>query len=156
MPTSLRPAVPEDEPFLLALYCSTRAEEVAAWGLAGPQAELFLRMQYTAQQQHYRARFPGADHRIVILDGRAVGRLLVDRREDELRLVDVALLPEHRGRGLGKALLQQLLAEARAAGKPVRLHALKGSRAAALYARLGFAALAEDGPYVAMEWRPGG
>jgi GNAT superfamily N-acetyltransferase len=68
----------------------------------------------------------------------------------------VALLPEHRGRGLGTALVKDLLEEARAAGKPVRLHALKEGRAAALYARLGFSALADEGPYALMEWRPAG
>lgn len=154
MTPAFRPATPEDDAFLFALYGSTRAEELDAWGLAGPQREAFLRMQYTAQQQHYRARLPRADHQIVLVDGAPAGRLLVDRREDELRLADIALLPEHRGRGLGTALLQALLAEARATAKPVRLHALQGSRAAALYTRLGFSTLAADGPHVLMEWRP--
>ena len=155
MPVSLRPALPEDEPFLFALYASTRAEEMATWGLVGAQAEMFLRMQHAAQQQHYRATLPHAEHRIVEQDGKPIGRLLVDRRADEFRLVDVALLPEHRGRGLGTSLLQDLLAEARAASKPVRLHALRGGRAAALYAKLGFSAAGEEGPYTSMEWRPG-
>jgi GNAT superfamily N-acetyltransferase len=155
MNPELRPAGPEDDAFLFALYASTRAEELDAWGLAGPQREAFLRMQYLAQQQHYRAQLPRADHRIILVGGAPAGRLLVDRREGELRLADIALLPEHRGRGLGTALVRALLQEAQAAGKPVRLHALQGSRAAALYARLGFAAGGTDGPYVLMEWRPG-
>ena len=155
-PLSLRPALPEDDGFLYALYASTRAEELDAWGLAGAQREAFLRMQYLAQQQSYYAQLPRADHRVVVVDGAPAGRLLVERREEEIRLADVALLPEHRGRGLGTALVKQLLEEARAAGKPVRLHALTGGRAAALYARLGFGVLADEGPYVLMEWRPGG
>ncbi|HEY8209240.1 MAG TPA: GNAT family N-acetyltransferase [Myxococcaceae bacterium] len=153
---ALRPATPEDEAFLFALYASTRAEELEAWGLIGPQREAFLQMQFRAQQQHYRAQLPRADHQIVLVAGAPAGRLLVDRREDEIRLADIALLPEHRGRGLGTALLQALLAEAKAAARPVRLHVLHGSRAAALYARMGFSTLAADGPYVLMEWRPGG
>ncbi|HYV48347.1 MAG TPA: GNAT family N-acetyltransferase [Myxococcaceae bacterium] len=156
MDPELRPAGPEDDAFLFALYASTRAEELDAWGLVGPQREGFLRMQYLAQQQHYRAQLPRADHRIILLGGAPAGRLLVDRRQDELRLADIALLPEHRARGLGTRLVRALLKEARAAGLPVRLHALQGSRAAALYERLGFTARAAGGPYVLMEWRPGG
>jgi ribosomal protein S18 acetylase RimI-like enzyme len=155
MTPALRPATPEDDAFLFALYASTRAEELDAWGLSGPQREVFLQMQFRAQQQHYRAQMPRADHQVILVAGAPAGRLLVDRREGELRLVDIALLPEHRGRGLGTALIQALLAEAKAAAKPVRLHALNGSRAAALYTRLGFSALAADGPHVLMEWLPG-
>lgn len=154
MDPALRAATPEDDAFLFALYASTRAEELDAWGLAGPQREAFLRMQYLAQQQHYRAQLARADHRIILLGGAPAGRLLVDRRPDELRLADIALLPEHRGKGLGAQLVRALLQEAKAAGVPVRLHALQGGRAAALYARLGFAARSADGPYVLMEWRP--
>jgi GNAT superfamily N-acetyltransferase len=156
MNPELRPARPEDDAFLFALYASTRAEELDAWGLAGPQREAFLRMQYLAQQRHYQAQLPRAEHRIVLVGGAPAGRLLVERRQDELRLADIAFLPEHRGQGLGTRLLRALLAEAKAAGVPVRLHALQGSRAAALYARLGFTARAPDGPYVLMEWRPDG
>jgi len=154
MTPALRPATPEDDAFLFALYGSTRAEELDAWGLAGPPREAFLRMQFSAQQQHYRATLPRADHQIILVAGAPAGRLLVDRREDEIRLADIALLPEHRGAGLGTALVQALLAEARKSGKPVRLHALHGGRAATLYARLGFSTLAVDGPYALMEWRP--
>ena len=83
MTPALRPATPEDDAFLFALYASTRAEELDAWGLSGPAREAFLRMQFTAQQQHYRAQLPRADHQIILLDGAPAGRLLVDRREDE-------------------------------------------------------------------------
>jgi GNAT superfamily N-acetyltransferase len=127
MPQSLRPATPEDGAFLFALYGSTRAEELDAWGLFGPQLEAFLRMQFAAQQQHYRAALPRADHQIILVGGAPAGRLLVERREDEIRLADIALLPEHRSRGLGTALLHALLEEARAAKKPVRLHVLQGA-----------------------------
>jgi len=155
MDPELRAAGPEDDAFLFALYASTRAEELDAWGLAGPQREAFLRMQHLAQQQHYRAQLPRADHRIILLGGAPAGRLLVDRREGELRLADIALLPEHRGKGLGAQLVRALQQEAKAAGVPVRLQVLQGSRAAALYARLGFSAGPADGPYLQMEWRPG-
>ncbi|HVE87101.1 MAG TPA: GNAT family N-acetyltransferase [Myxococcales bacterium] len=153
MSPPLRPALPEDEGFLFALYCSTREDEVAAWGLPPPQREAFLRMQYAAQQHHYRAALPDADHRVILHEGKPAGRLLVARRADEIRLADVALLPEHRGRGLGTALLRDLLAEAAAAGKPVRLQVLRGNRAAGLYARLGFSTVNEDGLHALMEWR---
>ncbi len=149
---ALRPATDDDGRFLEELYASTRREEVAGWGWSEAQQDVFLHMQHAAQRQGYRARFPRADDRIIEVEGRPAGRLLVDRAEHELRLVDVALLPEFRGRGIGGRLLQSLLGEAQRADKPVRLQVLAQSRARRLYLRLGFRPVAEQTPYVEMEW----
>jgi ribosomal protein S18 acetylase RimI-like enzyme len=154
MIVTLRPALPEDEPFLYELYASTRAAELAVLDWSSAQREAFLSLQFRAQQAHY-AEFPNANPQIIVEVDRAIGRLLVSRLPDEIRLVDVALLPEWRGRGIGSALLQQLLDEAARANKPVRLHVEKSNPARRLYRRLGFTPLAEVGLYYLMEWQPG-
>jgi ribosomal protein S18 acetylase RimI-like enzyme len=149
---SLRSADSNDEAFLHQLYASTRAEEIAAWGWDAAQQEAFLSLQFRAQQAHY-DEYPNVDHRIILSDGHRVGRLLVSRLEDEIRLVDMALLPEARGRGIGAALLRNLLAEAALAGKPVRLHVEKSNPAGRLYQRLGFVTIGDQGTHYFMEWQ---
>lgn len=152
MPVTLRAATADDEAFLYELYASTRAEEMAAFGWDEPQREMFLRMQFNAQRQHY-ADFSNADHRIILRDVQPVGRLLVLRLEAEFCLADIALLPAERGAGLGARLLGELLAEAAQAGKPVTLHVAHGNRARRLYERLGFVPTGDDGVYCAMRWQ---
>jgi ribosomal protein S18 acetylase RimI-like enzyme len=156
MSVTLRPAAPADRDFLCALYASTRQDELAAWGWDAAQRELFLAMQFRAQQQHYAAAWPHAADRIICLGGAPVGRLLVAREPAEIRLVDIALLPAHRGAGIGARLIGGLLAEAARDGRPVRLHVARDNRARRLYERLGFTPAADDGIYLLMECRPRG
>jgi ribosomal protein S18 acetylase RimI-like enzyme len=92
----------------------------------------------------------------VVCDGQPIGRLIVDRCSDVIRLVDIALLPDHRKAGIGSELLRRLLDEATAAGKPVVLHVARSNPAATLYQRLGFFVSAWDDVYLEMQWRPGG
>src|SRR5581483_6598276 len=113
---TLRAARDEDEEFLFALYSSTRRDEMAVWGWPAAQQEMFLRMQYHALKQRYAAERAKSDHRIILRDEVAVGRLLVVRSADEIRLADIALLPEHRRLGIGAALIGDLQDEAAACG----------------------------------------
>ena len=152
--TTLRPVTAEDGPFLFRLYASTRTEELAVVPWDEAQKEAFLRMQFQAQSKFYGESFPGAAFLVVLRDGEPAGRLYVDRRDDEIRLLDVALLPEHRGAGLGTALLRDLTAEAAAAGKPLRIHVERFNPALRLYLRLGFKQIQDQGVYYLMEWRP--
>lgn len=150
----LRPEEPSDEALSLRLFASTRAGEMAC--LAPAAQETFLRMQHQAQKRAYATQYPRAERSIVLIDGAPAGRLIVDRADSEVRLVDIALLPEHRGKGAGTALLTSLLSEARGARKPITLHVLHGSPAARLYARLGFVRTGGDDMYDAMAWAPPG
>ncbi|MFL6277370.1 MAG: GNAT family N-acetyltransferase [Blastocatellia bacterium] len=150
----LRPARAEDAEFLFALYASTRAEEMAAWGWPAAQQEMFLRMQYRALEQRHAAERQVSDHQIILDDDQPIGRLLVARTADEIRLTDIALLPEHRGRGIGAALIGDLQNEAERAGLPLRLHVTGDNRAARLYERLGFIITDDIGSHFKMEWRP--
>ncbi len=149
---SLRPERREDEPFLFEVYASTREEELnqTGWDLATRRA--FLDLQFQAMRRGYRSMFPRGEFTIILLAGQPVGRQVMNRSETEIRLVDVALLPQHRGQGVGTRLLQDLLAEASSTDKTVCLHVLKGSRSARLYERLGFRRVGADGIYDRMEW----
>lgn len=151
---TLRPARPEDEAFLFELYAGTRRAEMAGWGLEGALLDQMLALQVAGRQGTYRARFPGADHHIILQEDRPVGRILVDRTGTALVLVDVALVPAVRGAGIGTRLLQGLQAEAAERGCPLRLQVVLTNPARRLYERLGFATLGEDAVYAQMEWRP--
>jgi len=154
MAVTLRPVRENDENFLLELYASTRAEELAITPWSPDQKQEFLRMQFDAQTRYYRQAFPEMDYRIVIHDGVPAGRFIVLRREDELRLLDISLLPEHRNAGIGNMLIQMLLDEAKGLDKAVRIHVERFNRALRLYERLGFGPVADQGVYVLMEWNP--
>ena len=154
MAVTRRPIRPDDEDFLYSVYAGTRTDELAVVDWDEARKTAFLKMQFAAQHKHYQEHFPQAAFEIVLLDGHPIGRLYVDRREDEIRLIDIALLPEYRNGGIGTALLQELLAEATKARKPLRIHVERFNRALRLYAHLGFATIAEHGAYFLLEWAP--
>ena len=112
-------------------------------------------MQFHAQHRYYQSEFPKAAFDLIFRDDRPIGRLYVDRREDEIRLIDIALLPEHRGAGVGGALVRELLAEAARLRLPVRIHVERNNRALGLYERLGFRPIGSSAIYHLMEWTPG-
>jgi GNAT superfamily N-acetyltransferase len=143
-----------DEPFLLELYAGTRREEVAAWNWPEAQVAAFFQMQYRAQRLSYADAYPGAEHSLILEDGRPVGRLLLWRGPAEIRLVDISLLPAARGRGIGSLLLRRLLQECAAARSPLRLQVLTANPARRLYLRLGFRRVGGDPMYDHMEWTP--
>jgi ribosomal protein S18 acetylase RimI-like enzyme len=148
----LRPEQPADEAFLLHLYASTRQEELALTNWDAATRAAFVTSQFDAMRQGYAGMFPDGQFSIVLLGDRAIGRMVIHRGAQEIRLVDMALMPESRCRGIGAGLVQTLLAEARRARKPVSLHVLKGNRAARLYERLGFRFTGGDGLYDEMTW----
>jgi ribosomal protein S18 acetylase RimI-like enzyme len=147
---SLRPALPDDSDFLLSLYASTREAELQMFGWSEAQLDAFIRMQFNAQQHHYQGAYPDADHSIVCADEKPIGHLLVDRTAPEILLIDIALLPEFRGSGIGGRLIQALLDEAHPQGRAVKLHVWKNNPAARLYHRLGFTVTGDDGVYFEM------
>jgi ribosomal protein S18 acetylase RimI-like enzyme len=148
----LRPASEADSGFLFDVYASTRAEELALVNWSSTQRDAFVTMQHRAQDAHYRTHFPDARFAVIESDGRPAGRLYVARQGDEIRILDIALLPEYCGRGIGTTLLRTLQAEARSTGKQVVLHVERHSRARHLYLRLGFVPVEEKGMHLRMEW----
>src|SRR5205807_3029594 len=108
----LRPIAPEDDSFLARLFASTRAEELAITGWSDADKAVFCRRQFDAQTAHYTAHYPGALLQIIERGGLAIGRLYVAHWEREIRIMDIALLPEHRGAGIGTKFLRELQGEA--------------------------------------------
>jgi ribosomal protein S18 acetylase RimI-like enzyme len=157
LPTSVtrRPAVPGDRPFMLRLYAGVRAPELEAAGMPVEQRGAFIAQQFEAQSRHYES-YRDATVEVVLVDGEAAGRLIVDRGPDELRVVDISLLPEHRGQGIGGSLLGELLDEADARGVKARVHVERSNPALRLYTRLGFRPRSEEGIYLLLERPPSG
>jgi ribosomal protein S18 acetylase RimI-like enzyme len=141
-----------DGELLYAVYASTRAEELAVVAWTDAQKEAFLRMQFEAQDRHYHDLRPDAAYDVVLVDGRPAGRLYVDREAGEIRVVDIALLPQYRGRGVGRTLLRDVMEEGDRSGRPVTIHVEHGNRARALYERLGFTQIATTGVYDLLEY----
>jgi len=151
----LRPVTPEDDEFLLAVYFSTRAEELAQVEWPAGQKEVFVRWQFETQRREYEARFPDAEYSVVLIDGRPAGRVWVGRDAEQIRLLDIALLPEFQNRGAGTRLLRRLMDEARREGKALRhMVFVLNNEAHRFYERLGFTVIEDfDGAYKHMEWR---
>jgi len=152
---ALRPCTDIDLPFLRRVYADARAAElalVADWSEA--QHEEFLRFQFDAQHRHYHAHYPEADYDLILEHGRPIGRLYVCDLPGEIRLMDIALLAGERDRGIGGALVRDLLDRAAALGKPVTLHVEDENPAKRLYQRLGFREAGRVSFYRHMRWRP--
>jgi ribosomal protein S18 acetylase RimI-like enzyme len=151
---SLRPECPEDQEFLFALYASTRDEEMKLVSWPDSQKHAFLKMQFELQSTHYHQYYPSASYQIILSQGRPIGRLYIHRTENQILLIDIALLPQHRRTGIGGQLLGGLLAEARATQKTVAIHVERNNPALRLYTRLGFRVIEDKGMYYYMEWNP--
>lgn len=151
---TLRPITDADRDFLYQVYAGTRQDEMALSGWTPEQIDEFLRMQFHAQHTFYQEKFRSAAFDVIERKGKPVGRLYLDRRPDELRIIDIALLPTQRQKGLGGALMRRILDEASTLGKPVRIHVERNNPAMRLYDRLGFQRIEDQGVYWLMEWRP--
>ncbi len=149
---SRRPVVAEDDGFFRALYKSSRGDDLRGLGWDEDRISEFLEMQYEAQGNFHAGDFPNASDEVILLDSQPIGRLIVDRRADEIRLVDLALLPDYRRRGLGSQLVRSLQEEATLQRKPLRLQVIRFNRALGLFERLGFVRTSETGTHFQMEW----
>jgi len=152
--TTVRPARPEDREHLLAVYASTRAEELASVPWTEEQKTAFVKMQFNAQDAHYREHYEGATYEVIEVDGVLAGRLYLHRTPKEIRLVDIALLPAFRGKGVGTRLLDELIAEAQGRDVPLTIHVEMFNPARSLYERLGFVPVEDHGVHILMERRP--
>lgn len=154
MSITFRPIQKHDLPLLLKIYSSTRETELAPVPWSIEEKQQFLKQQFEAQHSYYQEYFPQAKFLIIQKKGAPIGRLYRDNREDEIRLIDIALLPEFRGKGIGGKLLSEILAEAKRRDVLVRIHVEMNNPALHLYKRLGFRSIEEQGIYFLMEWQP--
>jgi len=146
-----RPCTEADLAFLYEVYASTREEEMTVVPWDDQQKEAFLRMQFHAQHTYYHDQFPGASYSIIEANGVPAGRLYINRSEDEILVIDIALVPWYRRRGIGTGLLREILREGAEGSKPVRIHVEKFNPALRLYERLGFLPVGDNGVYLLME-----
>ena len=151
---TLRAVQESDNEFLLKVYGSTRAQELAQVPWSQEQKEAFVRMQHTAQKQHYAAEAPQASHDIIYIDATPVGRMFLDRREDALHILDITVLPQHRNQGTGKLLMGRLLDEGGKLGKPVTIYVESFNPSLRFFERLGFQKDYEKGFHLLMKWQP--
>lgn len=151
---TLRPVSSDDYDFLVEVYGSTRAGEMALVPWTEEQRQAFVRSQFTAQQDHYAKTYPAASHDIIVSDGRQVGRLYVARLDHEIRIIDITLLPAERNAGIGSYLVKQLLDEANRTGKVVRIYVEEFNPSLRLFERLGFAPSEQHGIHLLLQWNP--
>jgi len=152
---SLRPVTAEDEEVLLEIYKSSRGDDLRELGWTEDRVNEFLGMQYDAQRHFLANEYKRADDELILFEAEPAGRLIVERREHEIRFIDLALLAEHRNGGIGAFLIRRIQNEARREEKPLRLQIIRFNRAVSLLERLGFARISETGTHFQMEWRPG-
>jgi GNAT superfamily N-acetyltransferase len=150
----LRPAGPDDSDFLVEVYASTRADEMALVPWTDEQRHAFIQSQFAAQQEHYAQKYPAANHDIIMSDDRRVGRLYVARLDHEIRIIDITLLPAERNAGIGSYLIQQLLAEANQSGKITRIYVEEFNPSLRLFERLGFSPSEQHGIHLLMQCNP--
>ena len=148
---NLRPITDQDSDLLYRIFKSTRAEEFAQLDWGETEKEAFLQLQFQAQHTYYRQNYTGASFDLLLIDDVPVGRLYVLRGAREIRIIDIALLPEYRGQGIGTRVLQELLEEADRAAKSVTIHVEVFNPARSLYDRLGFRLVEDKEVYLFME-----
>jgi ribosomal protein S18 acetylase RimI-like enzyme len=154
MTIDLREVTEDDAAFLYSVYASTRADEMARVDWSTEQKEAFLRMQFNAQSHFYIENYPGATFQVITLNDQPIGRLYIHRKKDEIRIMDIALLPEYRNLGIGSALLQDILDQGKNLNLPVTIHVEQFNPALCLYKRMGFRQKEDKGVYLLMEWSP--
>ena len=152
---SLRPVTDADQEFLIGVYAGTRADELAQVNWDDSQKDAFIRWQYAMQKQEYDARYPDARYNVILVDGVPAGRIWIGADDTQIRLLDIAIIPEFQNRGVGTHLLRQLMDEARRDNKPLRhMVFMLNENASRFYVRLGFKTIEDVGGYLHMEWLP--
>ncbi len=150
-----RVRLPDDAELLLSVYRSTRESETAVFGWTEDEVSTFMRFQFGAQSSYYAECFPAAEHSVVLVGNAPAGRLVVDRPEKAVHIIDISLLPSVRRGGVGTELVLRLLAEAEGRAVPVTCHVEAGNQARSFWQRLGFVERPGDGAYISLE-RPCG
>jgi ribosomal protein S18 acetylase RimI-like enzyme len=142
----------QDLPFLKKVYYSTRLEELESVGWNEAQLNSFLEMQFNCQHKAYTENYPGAELMIISQGSNDIGRLYVWKGKAEIRIIDIALLPEYRGQGIGSRIMTDILRDADNRHLPVTIHVERNNPALSLYARLGFEIAEDKGVYYFMKY----
>ena len=151
---TLRASTPDDEGFLRVVYSSTREAELAITGWSDEQKAAFCAQQFHAQDTHYRQHYPAAQFFVIEIENQPAGRLYIDRRAQEIRVMEISLLPDFRQKGIGSHFLRELQKEAQSTSKILSIHVEAFNPAKRLYERLGFVIKEDQGIYQFMTWTP--
>jgi ribosomal protein S18 acetylase RimI-like enzyme len=149
---TLRPARTDDQEFLYRLFYSVYSEKLQLVPLSAEEKKMLLELMYQGFVRHYDLLASASDDRLVLLDNESIGRMILLQTREEIRLADLAILPQYRGRGIGSALISQLQTESMMSKRPVRLQVGRFDRALTLYKRLGFHKIDAIGPHLHLEW----
>lgn len=151
---TFRPETAADADLVYRIYASTREDEMKLLDWSDLQKEGFVRMQFRAQTEHYKQYYGDGEFLIILRNGEPIGRLYLHQEPNDLRIIDITLLPEYRGSGIGGKLLRDLMARCAASGDALSIHVENFNPALRLYQRLGFQEISTYGVYYLMEWRP--
>ena len=151
---TLRPICSNDDSLLFRIFQTVYEPDFEALDIPADQFTDLLRIQFNAQQQQYRRRYPDADFDVVLCDDKPAGSMCALRGPDRFALIDISLLPEYRNRGIGSELVADLISQARIAGKAVDAHVRRGNPAGRLWQRLGFEQVGDDGVYLQIRIQP--
>jgi len=154
MKISFRKVNSNDFPFLRKVYRSTREEELSQAGMSEEDKSRFLEFQFNAQHTHYTQAYNDAEFDLILLDDKLAGRLYIWRTETQIRIMDITLLPDFQGKGIGTKILQSIIQESEKSGKKVTIHVEYFNPALRLYERLGFKKVDDSGIYFYMERLP--
>ncbi len=150
----LRPEQNDDAAFRYRLFCDSRTKEWDALRANPALFEQLTQHQFNAQSVSYRNQFPLARFDIIELESQPIGRIVVDRPGSMIHVVDLAIVPSLRNRGIGTTILQDILREAARSVVPAQLYvSSENDPSLRLYQRLGFVPIVSDPSYILLEWR---
>lgn len=154
MKISFRKVNEIDFPFLRKVYRSTREEELSRSGMSEGDKSRFIELQFNAQHAHYSQAYKDAEFDLILLDDLPAGRLYIWRTESQIRIMDIALLTDFQGKGIGTNILRSIIQESEKTDKKISLHVEYYNPAVRLYERLGFKKVDDTGIYFYMERLP--
>jgi ribosomal protein S18 acetylase RimI-like enzyme len=149
---TLRPTRTDDQEFLYRLFSLVYSEKLQLVPLSAEEKKTLVELMYQGFTRHYDSLAPASDDRLVLLNNESIGRMILLQTREEIRLADLAILPQYRGIGIGSALISQLQTESLMSKRPVHLQVGRFDRALRLYQRLGFYKIDTIGPYLHLEW----
>jgi GNAT superfamily N-acetyltransferase len=144
-----RPAEPRDADFLRELFAESRPDfDLLPLDLRSSIVDLQVR----AQRSHYAAAYPAANEDILVADGVDVGRLMINRGDESVRIIDITVRSSCRGQGIASRILREVVETAEQAGVPVGLSVWSSNTTARrVYERLGFTVVGDAGGYLEMQ-----